>query len=365
MNPAMRILATSAACIAMSLAGAGTPPRFPPGAVWHKDISAAAVHPNSTTMLSTLSGLGGWGNSNRFQIDFGLQVFHDAPANAPRYSVVPRAGNGTYYTPDCEALPTTMPVPETAAFEGQLGLSCDNANQDCHLLIQQGNQLYELFSGNLSGGVLNAACLVVWNLAVVYPPAGRGDNCTSADAAGFPIAPLLPNADEVAAAVGVANSDLGHAIRFILPNARMASDAVTGGTGGRLYVRPATHAGAPSGPSASVPYGSRLRLKPTFSVAGYNAAAQVILRTMQRYGIVLSDGGNIALAFEGDRFTTAKWSELGIGPHVFWSGANGATPVAVGDFEIIGTGPRIAEFFNCVRTSEPFDLIFASGFDAT
>lgn len=363
MNPAFRILATSTTWIAASLASAATPPRFPPDAVWHQDVISAVVHPNSATMLSTLSGLGGWGNGNRFQIDFAMQVFHNAPANAPRYSVVPRASDSTYYMPDCETLPTTMPVPASAAFEGQAGLACDNENEDCHLLIQQGHQLYELFAGNLSGGVLDAACLVVWNLATVYPPAGRGDNCTSADAAGFPIAPLLPNADEIAATIGVANSDLGHAIRFILPNARMASDAVTGGTDGRLYVRPATHAGRPNGPSASVPYGSRLRLKSTFNMTGYNAAAQVILRTMQRYGIVLSDGGNIALTFEGDRFTTAKWDDLGIGPHVFWNGANGTTPVAVGDFEIIDTGPRIPEFFNCVRTAEPFDAIFASGFD--
>ena len=364
MNSAIRVLTTSAACIAISLANAGTPPRFPPGAVWHQDISSAAVHPNSSTMLSTLSKLGGWGNGNRFQIDFAMQVFHDAPVSAPRYNVVPHSGDGTYYTPDCEALPTTIPVPASAAFEGQSGLSCDNDNEDCHLLVQQGHQLYELFSGNFSGGVLNAACLVVWNLSVVYPPAGRGDNCTSADAAGFPIAPLLPNADEVAVAVGIANSDLGHAIRFVLPNASMASDASTGGTGGRLYVRPATHAGRPTGPSASVPYGSRLRLKSTFNMVGYNAAAQVILRTMQRYGMVLSDGGNIALTFEGDRFTTAKWEGLGIGPHVFWSGANGSTTVQVGDFEIVDTGPRIPEFFNCVRTVEPFELIFANGFDA-
>lgn len=97
----------------------------------------------------------------------------------------------------------------------------------------------------------------MWKLDFVYPDDNRGDHCTSADAAGFPIAPLLFNADEVFAAMQGVEGDLGHAIRFILPNARMAS-------GTKFYVRPASHAGGPSGPEASVPYGSQLRLRRDF-----------------------------------------------------------------------------------------------------
>jgi hypothetical protein len=86
-------------------------------------------------------------------------------------------------------------------------------------------------------------------------------------------------------------------------------------------------------------------------MTGYNAAAQVVLRTMQRYGIVLSDGGNIALTFESDRHTTAKWAALGITPQVFWSGTSGnRTPVRVTHFDVLDTGPRIAETYDCVRT---------------
>jgi serine/threonine-protein kinase len=342
---------------------AAPPPRFPSAAVWHQDISTAPLHANSTSMLNTLNGLGGWGNG-RFQIDFSIHVYHDAPADAPRRTVIPHRSSGEYWTPDCEALPTTMPVPTDAAFEDSDGLTCDNNGSDCHLLVQQGSTLYELYSGNLSGGVLDARCLAVWNLSAVYPPEGRGEHCTSGDAAGFPIAPLLVNADEVAAKAGVANSDLGHAIRFVLPNVRMASDNSLGGVGGRLYVRPASHAGGPNGPTGSVPYGVRMRLKSNFDMNGYNAAAQVILRTMQRYGIVLADGGDIALTFESDRYTTAKWSNLGIGPHIFWNGGNGSTPVKVTHFDIIDTGPRIGETWNCVRSSvATFDPLFENGFD--
>lgn len=342
-----------------TLVDANPPPRFPPGAVWHQNISAAPLHPNSASMISTLAGLGGWGNGNRFQIDFSLQTYPEAPAGTPMRAIIPHVPSGEYTIPDCEELPASMPVPADAAFEGQSGLTCDNENEDCHLLVRQGHLLYELYGGNFSGGVLNAMCLVVWNLSAIYPPEGRGDHCTSADAAGFPIAPLLVNADEVAAAVNVASSDLGHAIRFILPNARMANDPSLGGRYGRLYVRPATHAGGPSGPSGSVPYGARLRLKSNFDMSGYSAAAQVILRTMQRYGIVLADGGNIALTFESDRYTTANWDSLGIEPRTFVDADN---PVLVTDFDIIDTGARIAETYECERSTVS-DVIFADGFE--
>ncbi|ANB17528.1 hypothetical protein [Dokdonella koreensis] len=365
-KPASRLLGPALLALALTplLATAVVPPRFPAGAVWHQNIADAPLHPQSRAMLETLAGLGGWGNSNRMQIDFSLHVHHTAPADAPRYEVIPHRGSGEYWRPDCEALPTTMPVPADAAFEGQSGLTCNSANSDCHLLVRQGSKLYELYSGNLSGGVLDARCLTVWDLSVVYPPEGRGEHCTSADAAGFPVAPLLVNADEVAARAGDANGDLGHAIRFILPNARMATDPALGGVGGRLYVRPASHAGGPSGPRGSVPYGVRMRLRPDFDMAGYNPAARVILRTMQRYGLVLADGGNIALTFESDRHTTAKWSTLGITSQIFWNGTGGAAPVKVTDFQIIDTGPRIGETWNCVRSvALPSIEIFLNGFD--
>ena len=347
-------------------AAAEPPPRFPPGSVWHQRIDAAPLHPNSTSMLSTLAGLGGWGNSNRFQIDTSFHVYQMADGElAPSYPVVQRKGHPEpYYQPDCEPLGTMMPVPAGARFEGQAGLTCANLGGDCHLIVRQGALLYELYAGNLADNELDALCLAVWDLNVVYPPEGRGDHCTSADAAGFPIAPLLFNADEVAAAVAEgADSDLGHAIRFILPNDHMASDVSLGGSHGRLYVRPASHAGGPSGPVGSVPYGVRMRLKDSFDMSGYNAAAQAILRTMQRYGIVLADGGNIALTAQNDDDTTATWAGLGIDNHVFWNGSQGAA-VQVTDFEIIDTGARIAETYDCVRSAVvPGDVLFADGFE--
>ena len=356
----MRFMAAWLLVGASSMAAADSPPHFPAGSVWQQRVDSTPLHPNSGTMITTLQGLGGWGAGDNFQIDFSFHVRALAPGeNPPTYPVVQRKLDPEpYYLPDCEPLGTQMPVPADAQFEGQPGLTCNNLVDDCHLIVHDDNLLYELYAGNLADGELDALCLAVWDLNVVYPPEGRGDHCTSADGAGFPIAPLLFNADEVAAAVAAgSDSDLGHAIRFILPNGRMATDGSLGGVGGRLYVRPATHAGAPSGPVGSVPYGVRMRLKSAFNMSSYNAAEQVVLRTMQRYGIVLADGGNIALTAQSDDDTTAKWSTLDIDSHSLFG-------VAVTDFEVIDTGPRIGETWNCVRSSVvPGQGLFVDGFE--
>lgn len=345
---------------AATTAAADPLPRFPPGAVWHRDITTAPVHTQSSTMISTLNGLGGFG-FGRMQIDFGMNVVR-AAAGSPTRSITGYPYDD-YYSPDCEPIGSSMPVPANAVIESTNGLTCDNENEDCHLLVVQGDTLYEAYHVTADGANgLQAQCLVKWHLKAVYPAEGRGDHCTSGDAAGFPIAPLLFNADEVFAAMQPgASGDLGHAIRFILPNARMANDASLGGDSGYLYVRPATHAGSPTGPTGSVPYGSRLRLRGDFPMANYSPAAQVILRTMQRYGIVLADGGNVALTAESDRYTTHTWAELGIDSREFDQTA-GAQDVMVTDFFVLDTGPRIGETYNCERTAVVTDTIFTDTF---
>jgi serine/threonine-protein kinase len=355
-------LTCAIAAVAALPAHAEPPPRFPAAAVWHQEITGAPVHPDSATMIATLAGLGGFG-SGRMQIDFSLHVVH-APPGAPVRTTVTHPWG--YYVPDCEPLGTGIPVPDWAAIEGETGLVCDNLSNDCHLLVVQGDTVYEAYLATAPGpGELETHCLAIWYLGALYPPEGRGEHCTSADAAGFPMAPLLINADEIQASLDLdptGGGDLGRAIRFILPNERMASDPSLGGVGGRLYVRPASHAGGPSGPAASVPYGARLRLRSDFPVHEYPPPVRVILNTFARYGIVLADGGTVALTAESDLFTTTSWSELGIDSRVF-DLTPGATPLAVEHFDVIDTGGRIAETYDCVRTTvEPW--LFADGFES-
>jgi hypothetical protein len=223
-----------------------------------------------------------------------------------------------------------MPLPANGNTEGSTNYTCDTSNNDCHVLVVENSQkkLYELYNATSSGSAFNALGAFVWDLTKAYPPNLRGDQCTSADAAGFPIAALLPTADEVA------TGQVKHAIRFILPNERMKE---------AVYVHPATHAGSPSCTDANAPpYGVRLRLKAAFDETPYNASQKVILQAMKTYGMLLSDGGNIALTFGDDRLNTAKWASEGITARSFKS-------IAVSDFEVVDLTPEIALTDDCVR----------------
>ena len=153
---------------------------------------------------------------------------------------------------------------------------------------------------------------------------------------------------------------------WLLPNPRIARDTSPGNpgaVGGRLYVRPATHAGGPTGPAGTIAYGSRIRLRGDFPLTGYNAAAQVLLRTMKKYGMVLADGGNIALTGETDRYTAHTWAELGIDSQTFKTAGGGRELPDILDFAVIDTGARIPETFDCVRTSVPSGPMFSNGFE--
>jgi hypothetical protein len=347
------------------LAVADPLPRFPAAAVWNQDVSQADLHPQSVSMIAALDGLGGFGgiDARRMQIDFSFHVVR-AESDSPLRTI--STHDEGYYLPDCDALGTVMPVPLNSAIEGQANLTCDNQNDDCHLLVVQGNTLFEAYRTTADGSdQLQSQCLAIWQLDAIHPPEGRGEHCTSADAAGFPIAPLLFNADEIAASLAQdssGNGDIGHAIRFIIRNERMASDISLGGVGGRLYVRPASHAGSPSGPVDSIAYGARLRLRADFPLTGYNPAARVILNSFKRYGIVLADGGNITLTAESDLYTDTKWADLDINSRVF-DQTPGALDVDITHFEVIDTGPRIAETWECVRAVLPEAVIFGDGFE--
>jgi serine/threonine-protein kinase len=323
--------------IALSVPAATAPaqsqiPAVPPDSVWRQDISLAPTAADSDDVIQWLDSVGGWGGGT-MRIDFSLEVLH-ADAATPFLTFDP---TGNFYDPDCDQVP--VPVPGGGAIEGESGYECTSGG-DCHLLVVHDptSTLYEMWTADITEGVFTGGCLAVWDLDLLYPPDGRGEQCTSADAAGFPIAPLLISPDEVAAGT------IDHALRFILPNSRMRE---------LVYVRPASHAGGPSGPATAVPYGARLRLRPDFDLDTLsNEAAKTIARAMQRYGIVLADGGTIALTAQSDRFTTATWAGLGID-------GSSLSDLSVTDFEIIDTGSTITLTYDCVR-SHP---ILSDGFE--
>jgi serine/threonine-protein kinase len=91
-------------------------------------------------------------------------------------------------------------------------------------------------------------------------------------------------------------------------------------------------------------YGSRWRLKSSFDLASLpNEGARTVARALQKYGMVLADGGNIALTAQSDRLTTSKWDGL--------LGAQDLAAIQPTDFEVIDTGAPAELTYDCVRTA--------------
>jgi serine/threonine-protein kinase len=299
-------------------------PYFPPGAIWTQDISHAPLDPQSSTIIAWLADAGGWG-TGKMRVDFGLRVLQ-ANASTPR---VPFRKTGGPGGADSDVI-STIPLPAGGGVEGQPGYQCPAGDDnDCHLIVVDRSQgkLYEVYQANYADGALSGLGTAVWNLNRVYPPSGRGDQCSSTDAAGLPIAPLVFSADELAA------GHIDHAIRFILPNPRIRA---------HVFVHPATHAGAPRGPVTAPPMGAHFRLKASFDMSQLTPAAQVVARAMQKYGMFLSDGGNIALTAQNDADTKAKYADMDFG-------TRDLADLKVTDFEIVEMGTPIRLTDDCVR----------------
>ncbi len=295
---------------------------FPDGAFMYQRIDSAALDPDSTTITRWLQDNGGFG-TGEMRIDFSIEVLA-AAADTPRRSFTP---SRDFYQPDCD--PAPFPVPAGGALEGESGYACTH-NGDCHLIVVDAahGRLYEMWRANLSTSGFAGGCAAIWDMTRVYGPEGRGEQCTSADAAGLPIAPLLFSADEVAA------GKIDHAIRFILPNERMRA-----GT----YQHPGTHAGAPSGPADAPIYGSRWRLRANFDLASLPSdGARAVARALQQYGMVLADGGSIALTAQSDRFTAHKWDGL--------LDTRDLSALQPTDFDVVQTGEPTALDDDCQRT---------------
>jgi hypothetical protein len=294
-------------------------PYFDYAMFFNRDIATAPKATNSDSIIAALQAAGGWGNG-KMQIDFAIDVLK-ATSSTPKRSFTP---TDEWYSPDCDR--TSVPLPSGGNVEDETGYACTH-DGDCHLIVHDtsANKLYEMWRANVTS-TFYGGCLAVWDGNKTYTSRLRGDQCTSADAAGFPIAPLLFTADEVKA------GHIDHAIRFILPNNRVR----------RGFTRPATHGSSTTGGTNAPYYGVHLRLRADYPISTLpTAGARVVARAMQKYGMYHADGGNVALTAQSDRHTAAKWTGL--------LGSNDLAQLKVTDFEVINHGSGIALTYDCVR----------------
>jgi hypothetical protein len=272
----------SGACVATTSPAVGGCALFPADHLFNTPIDALPAHGSTATWLAAIG-------DHPIHLDLGTQTNPAGPSywGIP-YNVV-SGGSFTWprvtYTAspdesDCAAAGAqgtvvagcdvvaapVFPVPASPLVEGPT---------DSHLLVVDADtcRLWELWTAAPhAGGAWDAGSGASWDLASC---ALRPDTWTSADAAGFPILPLLLRASEAQ------SGTIRHALRFTLPNARILSDKVW----------PARHViGSVTGPSA-VPMGQLFRLRSDYPLPA-NVQSRAIIQAMKTYGLYLADAGS-------------------------------------------------------------------------
>jgi hypothetical protein len=209
-------------------------------------------------------------------------------------------GSAHTLTSPCKSTPAQQaifPIPAVPLVEGGINTA---ANQlpygDHHILIVDADncrlwEFYHAYPGaNGSWDIFGSASFDLRSNAL------RPADWTSADAAGFPILPLLLRADE-------ANSGtIRHALRFTIESSKIRNS----------YVWPARHFTSNGTLSQSLPpMGQLFRIKASYSIPStYSTQSRAILQALKTYGMYLADGGS-DMYVTGD--PNASWSDTTIG----------------------------------------------------
>jgi hypothetical protein len=223
---------------------------------WNMDIRKLPRHSKSATWKrATHAG------STRLHPDFG------PPSYGIPFDVVPSSHEKVSidFHYDDESDPGPYPFGGDVQIEG---------GSDRHaIMIDEGTcLLYELFGVHRNGGHPTAGSGAIFDLhANALRPAGW----TSADAAGLPIFPGLVRYDEVFGP----DPGIHHALRFTVSCTR------------RAYVWPARHQAGVADRDCP-PMGARFRLKGGYDITSSSSKAQMVLRAMKRYGMIVADNGS-------------------------------------------------------------------------
>jgi len=236
---------------------------LPADDIWNTRIDQLPVHPSSSTWVNTI------GPSSPLHPDFGSGTYNGEPIGIP-YVTVP--GTQTKYpatfTYQSESDPGPYAVPLNAPIEGGSASTGDR-----HVIAVDTDNciLYEIYDGYPQTASWQGGSGAIFNL---LSDALRPATWTSADAAGLPIFPGLVKYDEIVA------GEIRHAIRFTVPKTQKA------------YVWPARHEASSLTGAQYPPMGARFRLKASFDISHFSATNQIILKALQRYGMMLADNGS-------------------------------------------------------------------------
>ena len=237
-------------------------PVFPADHIWNTPVDSLPVHSQSDAYIANI------GLDESLHPDFGAGLWDGGPIGIP-YNVVDSVSSADvsfYYGDESDRGP--YPIPPDPMIEGG-----PDSDGDRHILIVDSRDctLYEIYDAYPSGSGWEAGSGAIWDLNGYLL---RRETWTSADAAGLPILPGLVRYDEVA------SGEIRHALRFTAEQTQQA------------YVWPARHFASDNTNPTVPPMGARFRLRADFDLSPFPPEIQVILRAMQRYGIILADNGS-------------------------------------------------------------------------
>jgi hypothetical protein len=248
---------------ALRLPAARHCPVFPANNPWNQRVDKLPVSANSAQLISSI------GLDAHVHADFGSGRWDGGPIGIPFdvvSSTTARRHVSFEYADESDRV--RYPIPPHVHIEGG-----PHASGDRHAILvdKSSCRLYELYDLRRTSHGWTAGSGAVWSLRSNHlRPAGW----TSADAAGLPIFPGLARWDEVG------RGTIDHALRFTAPQTR------------RAYVYPARHYASSSNDPSLPPMGLRVRLKASVDVASFPKQARVVLRALQRYGMILADNGS-------------------------------------------------------------------------
>ena len=242
----------------------GTCTVFPADNIWNTPVDTLPVAANSSTYVNTI------GASTGVHADFGAGIWDGGPIGIPFITVL---GSQTKFPATFlywdESDPGPYAVPLTAPIEGGSASTGDR-----HAIAIDINNcvLYELYRAFPQSSSWQADSGAIFNLLLNNL---RPSGWTSADAAGLPIFPGLVRYDEVFGP----DPGVHHALRFTVACTR------------RAYIWPARHQAGVADPDCP-PMGARFRLRVGYDITGYSSRAQIVLRAMKRYGMIVADNGS-------------------------------------------------------------------------
>jgi len=295
-------------------------PIFPANHIFNTPIDSLPVHPSSAAFMTTI------GNRN-IHLDLGTSTdmtaddyygipWNTFPGKAEPWVLVsysstdPDMSWDPLSESDCvdqssgaahslvspclanQAPKPWLPIPAKPLVEGGIVTDPSQPYGDHHMLIIDSDvcrlwELYHCYPDTAGGWDIFGSA--TWDL---NSNALRPADWTSADAAGFPILPLLLLASEASA------GEIKHALRFTIGSGSIRNE----------YVWPARHLTTNGSMSSSLPpMGQLFRIKASYQIpSSYNPQSKAILQALKTYGMYIADGGT-NMYIQGD--PSADWQD--------------------------------------------------------